>query len=357
MIRTWIAQILAVIRLEMRKTFFARRGLWVYLLAFAPVLLFVTHAILAPREQERLTRMASKHSAPTAALRSIHTGMSEDEVTKKVGEPFSARSGRVQTEGIRGDHVSYYTDGKSQYIFLFSKGNLKHIGVFAPQTLGKDSLIFATSFQTYFLRLAIFFGCVGIFVNLFRGEMLDKSLHFYLLTPMRREVLLAGKYLAGLLATVVIFTASAGLQLFALLWRFDHAIIAEYLSGPGWGEIFSYLGVTVLACVGYGSVFVAAGMFFRNPIIPTAIVLLWEAANIFLPAVLKKISIIFYLQSLCPVVAPPDVKLPAAWKLLISNAEPASTLGSIIGILLFTALVLVAAAFRARTLEINYSTD
>ena len=98
-------------------------------------------------------------------------------------------------------------------------------------------------------------------------------------------------------------------------------------------------------------------MFFRNPIIPTAIVLLWEAANIFLPAVLKKISIIFYLQSLCPVVAPPDVKLPAAWKLLISNAKPASTLGSIIGILLFTALVLVAAAFRARALEINYSTD
>ena len=99
MIRAWTAQILAVIRLEMRKTFFARRGLWVYLLAFAPVLLFVTHAILAPREQERLTRMASKHSAPTAALRSIHTGMSEDEVTKKVGEPFSERSGRGPNRG------------------------------------------------------------------------------------------------------------------------------------------------------------------------------------------------------------------------------------------------------------------
>ena len=68
------------------------------------------------------------------------------------------------------------------------------------ETLPKSQLIFATSFQFYFLRLAVFFGCVGIFINLFRGEMLSKSLHFYMLTPMRREVLLAGKYLAGLLA-------------------------------------------------------------------------------------------------------------------------------------------------------------
>ena len=49
MIRQWLSQILAVIRLELRKTFFARRGLWVYLLAFAPVLLFAVHSILAPR--------------------------------------------------------------------------------------------------------------------------------------------------------------------------------------------------------------------------------------------------------------------------------------------------------------------
>ena len=357
MIRSWTAQILAVIRLELRKTFFARRGLWVYLLALAPVLLFVAHAVVAPRAQARLARIASRHSAPTAALRAIHTGMTHEEVVKKVGEPYKERSGRVQTEGTRGDLVCHYTDGKSEFIFLFAKGTLKHVGVMSQETLGKDSVIFATSFQTYFLRMAIFFGCVGIFINLFRGEMLDKSLHFYLLTPMRREVLLAGKYLAGLFATVVIFTTSAGLQLTALLWRFEHSVIAEYLAGPGWGEIFAYLGITVLACVGYGSVFVAAGMFFRNPIIPTAIVLLWEGANIFLPAALKKISIIFYLQSLCPVVAPPDVKLPAAWKLLISNAEPASAMGAISGILIFTALVLVAAGIRSRKLEINYSTD
>ena len=42
-------------------------------------------------------------------------------------------------------------------------------------------------------------------MNLFRGEMLDKTLHYWFLAPARREVLLAGKYLAGLIAAVVIF--------------------------------------------------------------------------------------------------------------------------------------------------------
>ena len=65
-------------------------------------------------------------------------------------------------------------------------------------SIGEDSLVFAGMFMFYYLRAGIFFGCMGIFANLFRGEMLEKTLHYYFLTPMRREVLVAGKYLAGL---------------------------------------------------------------------------------------------------------------------------------------------------------------
>ena len=351
-----LLQTFAVMRLELRKTFFARRGLWVYLLAFAPVVLFLAHSILAPRDQDRLARLALQHPASAAALRSIRVGDSREKI-ERAGEPYFQRSGRLRTEGVRGDALAKYTDGQSDFYVLFEDGKVKHVRRVDPESLSQGSLIFATSFQTYFLRLAVFFGCVGIFINLFRGEMLDKSLHFYLLTPIRREVLMAGKYLAELFATVVIFTTSAGLQLMVMLWRFDHASLAAYLRGPGWAEIFSYLAVTALACVGYGSVFLAAGMFFRNPIIPTAIVLLWESANVFLPAILKKVSLIFYLQSLCPVVAPPDVKLPVAWRLLISTVEPATPLAAVSGIVILTVLVLVASALRARKLEINYGAD
>jgi ABC-type transport system involved in multi-copper enzyme maturation permease subunit len=357
MMRQWLSQIGSVIRLELRKTFFARRGLWVYLLAFAPVLLFVARAILEPRIENRLARVAADHPSSGTALRSIRVGFTREQVIEKLGEPYADMGGHPRTEGVRGDLLYKYTDGKTDFQFLFAKGKVVHIGSYGPESLDKGSLLFASTFQTYFLRLAVFFGCVGVFINLFRGEMLDKSLHFYLLTPMRREVLLLGKYLAGLLATVVIFTTSAGLQWLALLWRYDHSIVAQYLAGPGWGHILSYLAVTFLACVGYGSIFLAAGMFFRNPIVPTVIVLLWEGANVFMPEVLKKISLIFYLQSLCPVVAPPDVKLPAVWKLLISATDPVAPAAAVLGILIFTSLVLVAASFRSRRLEIHYGAD
>jgi hypothetical protein len=203
----------------------------------------------------------------------------------------------------------------------------------------------------------VFFGCVGIFTNLIRGEMLDKSLHFYLLTPVRREILLAGKYLAGLLAAMVIFTASAALQWEALFWQFDRAAVASYFAGPGAAHLLPYLGVTVLACAVYGSVFLCAGLLFRNPIVPAAVVLLWESVNLFLPATLQKMGIIYYLQSLCPLAAAPDSNMPVPLTLLISATPSASAPVALTCLVLFTLAVVVYSGFRSRRLEINYSTD
>jgi ABC-type transport system involved in multi-copper enzyme maturation permease subunit len=347
MTKVWGKQVLAVIRLEMRKTFFSRRGVWVYLLALAPVLLFLGHSVFELRSG------ATGRDVPTEDLRSIEPGMTRDQVIDKLGRPNGSVSfGRRQRRsGLR------YSDGENAWLFAFTDDVLVDIERRPRHSLQQDSVIYATTFQFFYLRLAIFFGCVGIFMNLFRGEMIDKSLHFYLLAPIRREVLTLGKYLAGLIATAVIFTTSTALQLWALSIHFDSRAIDEYLRGGGWHQIASYLGVTVLACVGYGSVFLAAGLLFRNPLIPAATVLLWESASLFLPAALKKISVIFYLQSLCPVVAPPEKDMPALLSLLISSAEPPSTAVAIAGLLALTAEVLVIAALRARTLEINYGTD
>ena len=40
----WRAQIIAILRLELKKTLFARRGLWIYFLAFAPAMMFAAHS-------------------------------------------------------------------------------------------------------------------------------------------------------------------------------------------------------------------------------------------------------------------------------------------------------------------------
>ena len=107
-----------------------------------------------------------------------------------------------------------------------------------------------------------------------------------------------------------------------LLWQFPRPIANTYLQRHGWNDIFAYLGVTALACAGYGSVFLAAGLIWRNPIIPAAIVLIWESANVFVPLALKKISVIYYLQSLCPVLAEPENDMSLPLRLLLSATEP-----------------------------------
>ena len=57
--------------------------------------------------------------------------------------------------------------------------------------------MYAFFYQTFMLRFAIFFSCALVFSQLFRGEVLEKTLHFYLLAPVKREVIAAGKFLAG----------------------------------------------------------------------------------------------------------------------------------------------------------------
>ena len=165
--------------------------------------------------------------------------------------------------------------------------------------------MFAGVFQFFFLRLAVFFGCLGIFMNLFRGEILDRSLHFYFLAPVRREVVMVGKFLAGLIATCTIFVTSEVLQTIAFLWHFPaKCAISTSITITVLEHAAIYLGVTVLACIGYGAFFLVAGMLFRNPILPTAAILIWEGINPFLPGILKQFSVIYYLKSLCPVDIP-----------------------------------------------------
>jgi hypothetical protein len=197
-----------------------------------------------------------------------------------------------------------YYDGRRDARLMFVDGTLDSFNVRPLLNFEEDRAIFAAIFQYFYLRLAIFFGCLGIFMYLFRGEMSNRTLHFWFLAPARREVLLAGKYAAGLIASAVIFGVGALLALAALLWPHDAVEVRAYWNGGGMAHMLWYATAAVLGCVGYGSVFLAVGVFVRNPIIPAAVLLVWEGINGILPQVLQKVSILHYLQSICPVPAP-----------------------------------------------------
>jgi ABC-type Na+ efflux pump permease subunit len=252
----------------------------------------------------------------------------------------------------------HYSDGQDDLYVGLAEGKVDRLHLREGNNSGQDSVMFAGVFQFFFLRLAVFFGCLGIFMNLFRGEILDRSLHFYFLAPVRREVVMVGKFLAGLLATCTIFVTSELLQTSAFLWHFTASAADVYLyRNHGLEHAAIYAGVTVLACVGYGAFFLVAGMLFRNPILPAAAILIWEGINPFLPAVLRQISVIYYLKSLCPVDFPIPPGTPAVMALLISNSEPIAAPIAIAGIVAVSLVALYVSSIQVRRMEINYTTE
>ena len=76
------------------------------------------------------------------------------------------------------------------------------------QDFTQYNMIFAVYYGGLILRTVVFFGCAWIFMNLFRGDIIDRSLHFYFLSPVRREVLVVGKYFSGLVTSIILFTAT-----------------------------------------------------------------------------------------------------------------------------------------------------
>jgi hypothetical protein len=231
---------------------------------------------------------------------------------------------------------------------------LAAVAVFLPSAGGETeefaemSVAYSVIYGALILRTLLFFGCAWVFMNLFRGEIVDRSLHYYFLAPVRREVLVVGKYLSGLVATVTLFGIST-LGSFALLYfGLFPSQSAEYIfNGPGFGQALTYAGVTTLACVGYGAVFLIVGLFFRNPIIPAGLIYGWEWINFLLPPLLKKMSVIHYLHSLVP-VPPPE----GPFAVLV---EPTPAWISVPSLLIFTALTLVLAGLHIRRQEISYA--
>src|SRR5262245_59923877 len=117
--RVWWAQVKAVIRLELRKTFFARRGLWLYFLALLPVLLFVGYSITNSFQLKQSSSIArrSEKAASYQDLMAIHSGMTKEEILSTLGKPPVVFHWEVRRDDESGkptviQHEEYrYSDG------------------------------------------------------------------------------------------------------------------------------------------------------------------------------------------------------------------------------------------------------
>lgn len=205
-------------------------------------------------------------------------------------------------------------------ILIFAMAAFESIDQGEPvfQTIERARQIFGYVFSTLILGAVIFLGSASIFTTLFRGEILDRSIHYYLLTPVRREILVTAKYLAGLACAFILFGLCTLICFTLLYLPFGmEQLVSDLTNGIAIQQLGLYLGITLLACMGYGSVFMATGLLFRNPLIPIVVIAGWEAIHFIMPPALKIFSIIYYLKGLLPIpldegplaviVAPPPV--------------------------------------------------
>lgn len=212
------------------------------------------------------------------------------------------------------------------------------------------SITYSILYNGLILRTLIFFGSAWIFMNLFRGEMVDRSLHYYFLSAVRREVLVIGKYISGLVTSIVLFTTTTVVAILLLYFpHFYSQSVRYFTEGRGFSQLLTYAGITILACIGYGAFFLVVGLFIRNPIIPALLLYGWEWLNFLLPPLLKKISVIHYLNSLVPV---PISEGPFA---VVADPTPAYI--AVPSMLIVTIIVLVLAAYRIRHMEVRYGSD
>lgn len=219
--------------------------------------------------------------------------------------------------------------------------------------LADDTDVLAGIVQFYYIRLGVFFGCLSIFSRLIRGEMIERSLHYYLLAPVRREVVLLVKFAAGSISAILVF-GSAIIADFALVYLGFGAAGQEYVfNGPGFSQLEAYLLVVVLGCLGYGAVFLLLSMMLRNPTPAAMLVLGWEFINPVMPSLLQKISVASYLRHLMPITVPGQ----GIFALLTVQTEPVAGWQATLGLLGLITVVLAYSCIRIRRLEIRYLTE
>lgn len=197
----------------------------------------------------------------------------------------------------------------------------------AAAALALPAGFYARLFDGLILRTVVFFGCAWLFIQLARGELTGRTLHYAWLTPVRRGWLGWCKYLAGASAAVALFGGGTLLSRLVVCWTRP---TAPAFSGPALAGMLGFAAVAGLACLGYGAVFFWVGARFAQPLLPALAFYGWEQINFLLPAWLQRCSIIYYLHALHPGAiprhewgfVPPPISIASAiaWLLAISGA-------------------------------------
>lgn len=207
---------------------------------------------------------------------------------------------------------------------------------------------YARWFQYFWQPYIIFFSCLAIFGQLLRSEFLEKTLHHYYLAPIRREIVVLGKFLTALAFLLPLFIAATASSYFLFFWPSTTG--RDFLlSAIGISHMFRYVGMAAIACTAYGALFLMIGLTFRNPVIPALFVLCWESFNFVMPSLFQHLSVTLYLRSFMPVTV-----LSGPYGITV---EPPSPVLSAAGLLLASGCVVALCCYLLRHVSISYGAE
>ncbi|HEY2380111.1 MAG TPA: hypothetical protein VGK48_02910 [Terriglobia bacterium] len=228
-------------------------------------------------------------------------------------------------------------------MYIRSRMRVRDVDVMADATQS-----FSFLFELFILQFGVFISCAVVFTQVFRGDILEKTLHLYLLTPVRREIIAAGKYIAGVVLVSVLFAGSTAASLL-LRYSENGVFNTFFFEGPGLFHLTRYVAVAVLATMAYGAVFLLIGLLFKNPGLPILFLLGWESLSFALPPILQRMSVVYYLLPILPVKVD---RGPLA--ILIDPVSPLIGVPLILG---FAVLVVAVSGWFVRSVQITYSAD
>ena len=204
--------------------------------------------------------------------------------------------------------------------------------------------VYVNLYHLLIVRIVLFFGCLALFLNLVRGEVEERTFHYLLLTPVRRPLLILGKYIAAVGSAWLLFlTTTIGSFLIMHLPQG----LGSAFTGPALRQLAAYAGMTILGSLGYGAAFLLLGTLLRSPGPLLALFFAWECGEFLLPPLLKQLSVVHYIKALTP--APIDT--PGPFALL---AEPTPVPVAVLQVLLYATIMVSIAAWSASRADLDY---
>lgn len=130
-------------------------------------------------------------------------------------------------------------------------------------------------------------------VSLFNDDITDKTITYLISRPVDRIELVIYKYIGYLFSAIVVVIPPLVLTFFIVAAKAGDI-------GGHMGLLSTYVGVFILAILGYGAIFTFFGILFDRPMLISFIFMfIWEFTLASMPLIINQITFRHYLESIC----------------------------------------------------------